>query len=227
LGFKFYYSEADLKRYENVENSARKMRYEFFLKTLRENDFNKIATAHHMNDLVETILYRLSRGTGIYGIAGLLPVNEMLTRPMLTVTLKELINYVTINNVKYKTDKTNFDVKYSRNRIRKNILPELNKVNENFENNFFKFAKIAWDYRKQVENEYIKRVHKKENKYYFDIKEDIFDEEILRLFFLKNQFYPPNYEETKKLIKMKSKKYKQFKKIIISKNKNTLIIERV
>ncbi|MGM0640596.1 MAG: tRNA lysidine(34) synthetase TilS [Thermotogota bacterium] len=227
LDLEFYYSEADVKKYKNIENSARKMRYDFFLKVFRENNFNKIATAHHMDDLVETILYRLSRGTGLYGIAGLLPVNEMLTRPMLTVTLKELINYVTINNVKYKTDKTNFDVKYSRNRIRNNILPELKKVNENFEKNIFRFAKIAWGYRKQVEREYKNRVHEKENVYYFDIKEDVFDEEILRLFFLKNKFYPPNYEETKKLIKMKSKKSKKFKNILVSKNKNTLIIERM
>ena len=214
------------KKYKNIELSARNMRYDFLFDVSKKYNYKKIATAHHMNDLVETIIYRLSRGTGIYGISGLLPVNEILTRPMLTVTLKELINYVTINNVKYKIDKSNFENKYSRNRIRNEILPHLKEINDNYENNFFKFAKIAWEYRKQVEYEYKQRVHKKENKYYFDIKKDIFDEEILRLFFLRFKYYPPNYEETKKLINMGSKKHKRFKDILITKNKNTLVIER-
>lgn len=227
LNLKFHYGEADTNKYKNIENSARKMRYEFLFRILKEKKYNKIATAHHMDDLVETIIYRLSRGTGIYGIAGLLPVNETLTRPMLTVTLKELINYVTINNVKYKTDQTNYDIKYSRNRIRINVLPELKIINENYENNFYKFSKIAWDYRKQVEYEYENRVHEKENKYYFNIKNDLFDEEILRIIFLKNNMYPPNYEETKKMINMKSKRSKKFKKLNIIKNKKTLIIERM
>jgi tRNA(Ile)-lysidine synthase len=226
LKIKYHYSEANEENYKNIELSARNMRYDFLFDVAKKNNYNKIATAHHMNDLVETIIYRLSRGTGIYGVSGLLPVNEMLTRPMLTVTLKELINYVTINNVKYKIDKSNFENNYSRNRIRNKILPELNLINDNFENNFFKFAKIAWEYRKQIEVEYKKRVHQKENKYYFDIKNDIFDEEILRLFFLKCNHYPPNYEETKKLIKMRSKKSKKFKNIKIEKNKNILVLER-
>ncbi|MDK2946420.1 tRNA lysidine(34) synthetase TilS [Geotoga petraea] len=226
LKIKYYYGEANEKNYKNIELSARNMRYDFLFDIAKKNNYNKIATAHHMSDLVETIIYRLSRGTGIYGVSGLLPINEMLTRPMLTVTLKEIINYVTIDNVKYKIDKSNFENNYSRNRIRNKILPELELINDNFENNFFKFARIAWEYRQQVENEYLKRIHQNENKFYFDIKKDIFDEEVLRLFFLRCKQYPPNYEETKKIIKMGSKKSKQFKGIKIEKNKNTLIIER-
>lgn len=207
----------------SLEETARLRRYKFFNEILNENQFNKIATAHHSNDIVENIIYRLTRGTGIYGLGGMLPIDNYYAKPMLKLNLQDIINYVTINNIKYMDDESNFELDFDRNRIRHNISPELKILNENYTNNFFKFTEISWKYRNTCEIFFEKRSLIKNNKYYFQLNGDIFDGEIIRLFFIKNNRYPPNMIETEKIINMKIKGKRQIKGIEIIKISKDLL----
>lgn len=113
-----------------VEEYSRLRRYEFF------NSFNpdKIATAHNLSDNVETVLFRLSRGTSIKGLRGILPVRDNIIRPLLTCSSEEIRQACQKSEIPFKVDSTNFDDTYSRNHIRQNIVPLFKKLNPSFEN---------------------------------------------------------------------------------------------
>lgn len=232
FGLEYHYGNFDIIRYSedskiSIEQAAREKRYEFLFNIQKEFKYDKIATAHHLNDVTETLIYRLLRGTGIYGLSGLMPVNEKLTRPMLTVTLKDVEDYVTINKVEHVVDSSNFSLEYTRNKIRHKIIPEFDGIFDNYENNILTLQKILWEYRNTVEKEFKKRVKYEKNEYIYEIKGDIFDSEILRLIFMKNKNYPPNYEETKKIINMGSKKQRKIYNFLIFKNKRHLHISQL
>lgn len=121
------------------EEAARALRYEQFFKVAKEDQGAseasvKIAIAHHLEDNAETILFQMARGTGIDGLCGMVSVRKIqdslyIIRPLLNVSRGQIEKYLQDNNQKFCTDATNFDTKYSRNRIRKKILPELQEIN--------------------------------------------------------------------------------------------------
>ena len=111
-----------------VEEAARIMRYDCFRKTMKEIKANKIAVAHHMDDQAETVLFNMVRGSGIKGLSGIRPVNADVIRPILCLRKTELIEYLDNKGMSYCVDVTNEDTDYSRNRIRNNIIPELNEI---------------------------------------------------------------------------------------------------
>jgi tRNA(Ile)-lysidine synthase len=83
----------------------------------------KIVLAHHMNDNAETLILNLCRGTGITGIAGMKPINDIWIRPLLCVTRDEIESYARVNHLSFCEDKTNASDDYTRNKIRHHILP--------------------------------------------------------------------------------------------------------
>ncbi|PNR96748.1 tRNA lysidine(34) synthetase TilS [Petrotoga sp. 9PWA.NaAc.5.4] len=210
----------------SVEVAGRTLRYEFFYKKLRDLNYNKIATAHHKNDLAETILYRIIRGTGFYGIGGLTPIEENLAKPMLCVDLEEITNYVTINSIDFVEDVFNYSLDYSRNKIRHEILPKIKGINPKYEESFFRLAKLSWNYRKDVENKYHERVIFKKEEIIQKLEHDFFDVEVFRMIFLKSYKYPPNMEETEKALKMKKDGKMRLSKFIVIKKDNLLIIKK-
>ncbi len=107
---------------ESGEEWARSLRYIFFEKLAREESAC-IATAHTMNDNAETVLFRLARGTGPKGLCGIPPVRGPFVRPFLAVTREETEEYCRVNGLSYAVDSTNLDPRYSRNRIRLQLLP--------------------------------------------------------------------------------------------------------
>ncbi|NUU95262.1 tRNA(Ile)-lysidine synthase [Marinitoga sp. 1135] len=227
----FYSKKEDVKNYAKthkigIEEAARTLRYNYFREILKKEKYNKIAIAHYSRDLSETVVYRLIKGTGIYGIGGLLPINENVTRPILILNFENLEKYVTINNVNYVIDQSNFDTKYTRNKIRHKILPYFKEINEEYENAIFRFAEITWEYRNFVENIFNSRVEIKENIYILSLENDFIDNEILRFIFLKLNKLPPSKEETEKLLKMKSKGKRKINGLIIIKNKDKLEISK-
>lgn len=111
-----------------VEEAARIMRYDCFRKTMKEIKANKIAVAHHMDDQAETVLFNMVRGSGIKGLSGIRPINADVIRPILCLRKTELIEYLDNKGMSYCIDITNEDTDYSRNRIRNNIIPELNEI---------------------------------------------------------------------------------------------------
>ncbi|MDE7304101.1 MAG: tRNA lysidine(34) synthetase TilS [Oscillospiraceae bacterium] len=112
----------------SVETGAREMRYEIF----SQLPADKIATAHNLNDNAETVLFRMARGTGLRGLAGIPPVRGKIIRPLLFCTRDEIEAYLNDIGQDFVTDSTNFSDDYARNRIRRRIIPEMASVHEAF-----------------------------------------------------------------------------------------------
>ena len=112
-----------------VEEYSRKRRYEFF----DSISCDKIATAHNLSDNVETVLFRLSRGTGLKGVSGIPAVRGKIIRPLLKLSSEDIRQYCFENNIAYRTDSTNESNDYSRNYIRNVIIPQFENLNPDFE----------------------------------------------------------------------------------------------
>ncbi|SHE86898.1 tRNA(Ile)-lysidine synthase [Marinitoga hydrogenitolerans DSM 16785] len=227
----FYSKKEDVKKYalENkigIEEAARELRYNFFNELLEAKRYDKIAIAHYSKDLSETVIYRLVKGTGILGIGGILPIYKNVTRPILSLNFEILEKYVTINNVKYIVDESNFDTKYIRNKIRHEILPKFHEINEQYEDAIFRFAEITWEYRKYLEVIYNERVKIEGNIYKILIKKDFLDKEILRMIFLNLGQFPPSKLEVEKILSMKSKGKRKINNLFLEKEKNMLYISK-
>ncbi len=117
----------------STETAAREARYAFFADVMREHDIRILVTAHHADDQMETVLFRLCRGTGTDGLCGIAPVRKLdggrvLVRPLLGVTRREILQYCAQNGLEYVTDSTNSDTAYARNRIRAEVVPVMESL---------------------------------------------------------------------------------------------------
>lgn len=114
----------------SVEEAGRQARREAFAKEAAlYGKESRIALAHHADDQAETVLFHICRGSGIDGAAGIRPVRGKMIRPLLCVTREEIEAYLNAMGQAYRTDATNADISYSRNRIRRCVMPELARVN--------------------------------------------------------------------------------------------------
>lgn len=115
----------------NLEEAARTLRYEFLRDAARKSGAGSIATGHTMNDQAETVLMRLMRGTGLAGLGGIAPVSgdapPIVVRPLIQVRRSEVEDYLAERCIRFRTDETNLDRRYLRNRIRLDLLPALEK----------------------------------------------------------------------------------------------------
>ncbi|HAT73709.1 MAG: tRNA(Ile)-lysidine synthase [Candidatus Moranbacteria bacterium GW2011_GWF2_36_839] len=109
------------------ENYLREIRYDFFEKLRIDYDFDCIAVAHNADDQVETFLMRILRGSGMSGLSAMKFKNEKIIRPLLSISRKEILEYLKTNKLKYRTDKTNLENLYLRNKIRNKLIPSLEK----------------------------------------------------------------------------------------------------
>lgn len=142
-----------------TEEDARKRRYNFFNEIIKKYQASALLTAHHGDDLIETILMRLTRGSNLSGYIGIKEIsqtdNYKTLRPLLTITKDEIVNYLKENNVPYRLDKTNEELKHTRNRYRHIVLPFLKKENPKVHEKYLKFSKELIEYDNFV-NTYIK-----------------------------------------------------------------------
>lgn len=113
----------------SVEEAGRKLRYQAFDQEAGKVERAKIAIAHNQNDNAETMLHHLVRGSALQGIAGIAPVRGNIIRPLLCVTREEIEAYLAERGQNYCTDATNFELVYTRNRIRHEVLPVLKQIN--------------------------------------------------------------------------------------------------
>ncbi len=111
-----------------LEEEGRRFRYETFEKKADELGLNKIAVAHHKNDRAETMIFQMIRGSRLKGLAGIREKNGPVIRPLLCVSREEIEEYLKENGIEYVTDSTNLSTDYTRNRIRNEILPELDSL---------------------------------------------------------------------------------------------------
>jgi tRNA(Ile)-lysidine synthase len=137
-----------IKAKSNLEDNLRNIRYNFFEKIRKQNAFDHIAVAHNLNDQAETFLMRFIRGSGLSGLAGMKFQNGKIIRPLLGTTRKEILEYLKKNNQAYRTDKTNAENLFLRNKIRNKLIPYLEKeFNPNIAETLFDAAEsIGEDY---------------------------------------------------------------------------------
>ena len=152
----------EITKYSNnkfSEEDARKRRYDFFNKLIKKYNANVLLTAHHGDDLIETIQMRLTRGSNLSGYIGIKMINEnnnyKILRPLLCTTKENILNYLNDKNIPYRIDKTNEELKHTRNKYRHYILPFLKKENKKVHEKYLKFSKELIEYDNFV-NTYIR-----------------------------------------------------------------------
>jgi tRNA(Ile)-lysidine synthase len=110
----------------NFEQAAREARRSFFRGLIASDKADRIATGHTLDDQAETVLFRITRGVGLAGLAGILPVTqEGLIRPLLDVTRAQIVEFLNSQGVRWREDQTNYETRFTRNRIRHELLPTL------------------------------------------------------------------------------------------------------
>lgn len=161
LGVKFYLKTIDApnlakKAKMGVEEYSRMARYDFF----NTIECDKIATAHNLTDNIETLLFRLARGTGLKGACSIPAVRGKIIRPFIEVSSGEIRKWCNDNNIPYRVDCTNSDSTYSRNLIRLEILPLFEKLNANYQDNIENFiSDVNEDYA--FIDDYVKSIYPK------------------------------------------------------------------
>ncbi|MGN1298372.1 MAG: tRNA lysidine(34) synthetase TilS [Candidatus Scatovivens sp.] len=140
------------KEKKGLEETGRKIRYEFFNEVLLETSANKIAIAHNKNDKAETIIMNILRGCGVNGLKGIEAKNDIYIRPLIEIDRSKIEKYCQENNLNPVIDETNYENDYTRNKIRNIIIPYIkNQFNPNIIENLNRLSDIA-----KEETEYIR-----------------------------------------------------------------------
>ena len=128
------------------EEAGRKFRYDCFEEVRQERQASKIAVAHHRDDLAETVLLNLFRGSGLKGLSGIPMMRGCIVRPLLGVGRADIEAYLGRQGMSYRNDATNFETEYTRNRIRLDILPYVTEhINQAAVSHIAETAAIASD----------------------------------------------------------------------------------
>jgi len=134
----FYTKRFDTQAYAqehqlSIQMAARALRYQWFKELCQTHHLDKLATAHHANDSIETLFFNLIKGTGIAGLHGILPKQESLIRPLLFANKEDIIQYAQAYQLKWREDLSNMKDDYARNLIRNRVIPPLKRINPNLE----------------------------------------------------------------------------------------------
>ncbi len=137
LGVEFYNRRFETAREveesgDSMEMVARRERYSWFDEISREQNYNIIAVAHHIDDSIETFFINLFRGTGLKGLTGISTHRGKIIRPMMFAQRKDLLEYATSYKVPYREDSSNRSTKYLRNKIRLGLIPRVKEINPKF-----------------------------------------------------------------------------------------------
>jgi tRNA(Ile)-lysidine synthase len=131
---RFETAQVAAERGESIQMVARTLRYQWFGEIRRQYGYDSVATAHHLNDVLETMLLNLTRGTGLAGLHGIAvrqehPTVGPLIRPLLFASRDQLETYAAAHNLKHREDRSNADDYYARNRMRHHVVPVLTGIN--------------------------------------------------------------------------------------------------
>lgn len=180
LGVTFYETVFDTNKYAaekkiSIEMACRELRYEWFEKLRCELGARWIAVAHHRDDSVETMLMNLIRGTGIAGLCGIQPVYGKVIRPLLSLSRKDIEDYLSFRQLSYVVDSTNQEDNYTRNKIRLHVLPLLQSVNSAVPETMIRtmehLKEVAAVYQHSIAEQKGKVLIKKEEETYIRIEE--------------------------------------------------------
>ena len=173
----------EIKEYHdktNFHEDARKIRYKFLKELKDKYKADYLLTAHHGDDLTETVLMRITRGSNLKGYIGFKEESDWenikLLRPLIRRTKKYLEQYDIENNIPYRIDKTNYSDEYTRNRYRNEIIPLLKKEDENIH---LKYLKLSTELNKYYQ--FVKELVKKEEKNIVDDDGNIIVSKLINL----------------------------------------------
>lgn len=139
---KFQTLEESKKLRKGIQETARDLRYSWFEEVCREHGYDLIATAHHKNDSIETMIFNLSRGAGISGLKGIDSKKGNVIRPMMFATRQEIRDYASEKKISFREDSSNDSLKYSRNKIRKTIIPQMQELNSSLIETMYKESRV-------------------------------------------------------------------------------------
>jgi tRNA(Ile)-lysidine synthase len=128
LGWPVIVREAQLPADGNLEQAAREARLEFFHSAMQSAQLDCVATGHTRSDQAETVLFRFLRGSGTAGLAGIRPATkDRVVRPLIELSREEIEQYLRSRNLKWRDDSTNATLQFARNRIRHQLMPQLER----------------------------------------------------------------------------------------------------
>lgn len=116
----------------SIQEAARDLRYEWLEDLRQQEGYDLIATGHHLDDAIETLLFNLVKGCGIHGLHGILPKRDYLIRPLLFAEKAQILEYLEAAGIAYREDHTNRETYYDRNKIRHQIIPVMEGLNPRF-----------------------------------------------------------------------------------------------
>lgn len=157
-----------------VEETGRKVRYDFYNEVLEKVCGNKIAVAHNKNDLAETIIMNILRGSGSKGLCGIEPKQNNIIRPLIEIERTEIEEFCEKENLEPRIDKTNFENEYTRNKVRNIVIPYVKEnFNPNIVNSLERLAEIMREQEdfiseetlKQYKNILVNEIKSSENEY--------------------------------------------------------------
>lgn len=154
----------------SIQVAARELRYTWFDELRKEHQFDLIATAHHLNDNIETIIYNLTKGTGIRGLRGIPVKHGYIIRPLLFAQREQLAQYQQLHQLSYREDSSNSSLKYTRNKIRHQIIPLLKEINPSLENTLSGKIELL----NQIEQLYEREFKKTSKQLFLQRGEDIY-----------------------------------------------------
>jgi tRNA(Ile)-lysidine synthase len=174
----FYVQRFDTKKESEllkagIQETARKLRYDWFQQLATQHNFQFIATAHHANDTVETLLINLFKGTGINGLQGIPQQNGNIIRPLLFANREDINTYITENHIPYRDDLSNKEDKYLRNAVRLHIVPTIEKyfpnANKQLLESIHRFQQADALYNQAVTQKTKKLIEKRGNDFYIPV----------------------------------------------------------
>ncbi|HQN48852.1 MAG TPA: tRNA lysidine(34) synthetase TilS [Caldisericia bacterium] len=247
LKIPLYVIREDIRKLSNenkksIEEVGREVRFSFFDKTLKVENFNKIALGHNLDDNVETILINFIKGSGTKGLIGIPEKRDNIIHPIINIKKEEILKFLEENKIEYRVDKTNFEIDFLRNKVRNYLLPIIEKeFNKNFKEKILSLSNILKVEDKfldnlvenikndliEFENDFIKIDNKKFQKLDLSLKRRLIRKAI-DYFNRDLREYP--LEHIDKVISLENKKTgKEIElpfNLIAVKDKNKIIIEK-
>ncbi len=235
--------QANIEGDRSIELKAREIRKDFFNKIVKLYKANSIALGHNANDQAETILLNLFRGAGTNGLKGILPKNDIIIHPLIEFSRKEIEEYLSLNNLNYRIDKSNYENIYSRNKIRNILMPfVLENINPKFVEKTINTARVLRE-SETVISVYANRLFKSvvlernDSKIVLSLTKLEKYLPVIRFYFYKKihteftgsdrDFFQYHFEEIEKLLKSDGCKQKSFpSNITVFKEYNKLTFQK-
>ncbi len=218
----------------SIQVAARQLRYEWFNSLINQTvnqPINYILTAHHANDNIETLLMNFFKGSGIAGLHGILPKQNKILRPLLFAKKEELLVFAKENTLSFVEDSSNTSDKYTRNYFRNQLIPSLQKVfpqvEDNLLNNLERFTQIEMLYAQAIEVHKNKLIEKKGEEIHIPVLKLLKSIPLNTIVYEIIKDFGINASQTQEVIKLlqsESGKYIQSSTHRILKNRNWLII---